>query len=68
MTAEIRNAWSTLNTGLTFINVMLFGLVTGNIVGYKATKDKKIPIIANVLLLVVLGLGLFAAIYKLLHL
>ena len=66
MTIEIRNAWSILNKGLTFINIVLLGLVTGNIVSYKATKDKKIPVLANVLLLLILGLGMFAAIYKLL--
>ncbi len=65
MTIEIRNTWSVLNKGLTFINVLLLGLVTGNIVSYKATRDKKIPVVANIILLFILGLGLFAAIYQL---
>ncbi len=65
MTAEIRDGWRTLNKVLTIINLILLGLVTFNIVRYKGIKDKKIPVIANILLMLLLGLGLYAAIYQL---
>mgnify|MGYP005755159463 CR=1 FL=1 len=64
MTAEIRNGWRSVNKVLTITNLILLGLLTFNIVRYKEIKDKKIPVVANVLLLVFLGLGLYAAIYK----
>ena len=65
MTAEIRNGWRTLNKVLTITNLILLGLVTFNFVRYKEIKYKKIPVIANILLMLFLGLGLYAAIYKL---
>ncbi|MBC5994195.1 hypothetical protein [Pontibacter cellulosilyticus] len=65
MTAEIRNGWHTLNKVLTIINLILLGLVTFNLIRYKEIKDKKIPVIANILLMLFLGLGLYAAIYQL---
>ncbi|MFD2513941.1 hypothetical protein ACFSRY_08700 [Pontibacter locisalis] len=65
MTAEIRNIWHSVNKVLTIINLILFGLVTLNIVRYKEIRDKKIPVLANILLLLFLGLGLYAAIYNL---
>lgn len=64
MTAEFRNAWSTINKVLTVINLVLVALLTFNVVRYKEIRDKKIPVIANILLLLFLGLGLYAAIYK----
>ncbi|MEJ8802533.1 hypothetical protein [Pontibacter sp. H249] len=65
MAAEIRNGWRFVNKVLTITNLILLGLVTLNVVRYKEVKDKKIPIIANVLLLLFLGLGLYAAVYQL---
>ncbi len=67
MTIEIRNTWNAVNKVLTIINIILLGLVTLNIVRYKEIKDKRIPVIANILLLLFLGLGLYAAIYKLIY-
>ncbi|RAU84217.1 hypothetical protein [Pontibacter arcticus] len=64
MTLKIAHIWHAINKILTLINVILFGIVTGNVLGVKATQEKNIPVIANVLLLLVLGLGLFAAIYS----
>ena len=64
MTAELRDGWRTVNKVLTIINLILIGLITFNVVRYKEIKDKKIPVIANILLLIFLGLGLYAAIYK----
>ncbi|GAB3194843.1 hypothetical protein ABID22_000082 [Pontibacter aydingkolensis] len=68
MTAEIRDIWRTVNKVLTIVNLILLGLVTLNIVRYKEIKDKKIPVVANVLLLLFLGLGLYAAINNLRYL
>lgn len=67
MTAEIRKGWHTLNKVLTIINLILLVFVTFNVVSYKEIKDKKIPIVANILLMLFLGLGLYAAIYQLLY-
>ena len=67
MTIELKNVWHILNKVLTMINVILLGVVTGNVLAYKEIRDKRIPPVANILLLLVLGLGLFAAIYTLLR-
>lgn len=42
---------------------MLLGILTFNYVSYKEIKDKEIPVVVNVLLLF-LGLDVFAALYK----
>lgn len=65
MTIKIRNFWYSLNKGLTIINLVLFGILTFNIVPYKEIKDKNIPAIVNILLMLFFGLAVFAALYKL---
>ncbi|MDX5481799.1 MAG: hypothetical protein LPK07_08955 [Hymenobacteraceae bacterium] len=64
MTAEIRNTWTTLNRVLTIINLSLFMVLTAQGFNYKEVKGKKVPVILNVLLLVFLSLGVYAAIYQ----
>jgi len=64
MTIRIRNVWEIVNTVLTIMNIILFGILTFNPIHFKEIRDKKIPIIANIGLLIFLGLGLFAALYK----
>ena len=65
MTLELKNTWRSVNNTLTRVNLLLFALVTGNLVTFKQVQDKKVPVAANILLMAFLGLGLFAAIYKL---
>lgn len=66
MTAEIRNTWKILSRVLTIINLTLLMILTFQGFDYKEVWDKKIPIAANIALLIVLGLAVFAAIYQLL--
>lgn len=66
MTLRISYLWNSLNKALTIINLILFGILTFNYVPYREIKDKEVPVIANILLLLFLGLGAFAALYKLL--
>ena len=64
MPIRIRNIWEAVNTMLTIMNIILFGILTFNPIHFKEVRDKKIPVIANIGLLLFLGLGLFAALYN----
>lgn len=64
MTILIKKIGNKINRMLTFINAFLLAVVTGNVSNPKEIQNIRIPIIANIFLLVFLGLGLFAAIYK----
>ncbi|WP_345156275.1 hypothetical protein [Pontibacter saemangeumensis] len=61
MTIQIRNTRGTLNKALTMMNLILFSILTLNIVRYKEIKDKQVPVLANICLLIFLGLGVLAA-------
>lgn len=65
MTTGIKNAWQPINKALTIINLILLAVLTANLVRYKEIKDKKVPVVANVALLLFLGIGLLAAVYPL---
>ncbi|WP_299818544.1 hypothetical protein [uncultured Pontibacter sp.] len=65
MTAKLRNIWSTINKVLTITNLILLAVLTFSFTDYKEIKDKKIPVAVNILLLIFLGLGVYAAIYNL---
>ncbi|WP_018476420.1 hypothetical protein [Pontibacter roseus] len=67
MTLEIKNIWNTVNKVLTIINLFLFMVLTAQGFDYKEVKGKTIPIYFNVLLLLFLGLAVYAGIYKLLN-
>lgn len=64
MVTGIKNVWLLINKALTIINLILLAILTANLVRYKDIKDKKVPVLANVFLLVFLGAGLFAALYS----
>lgn len=68
MTLEIRNTWNAVNRVLTIINLFLFMVLTGQGFDYREVKHKTVPAYLNVLLLLFLGLAVYAAIYKLLNL
>ncbi|TXK46749.1 hypothetical protein FVR03_10425 [Pontibacter qinzhouensis] len=65
MTLDIRNNWNALNRALTIINLFLFMVLTAQGFNYEELKDKKIPIVLNVLLLLIMGSIAFIVIYKL---
>ncbi|MDX5437505.1 MAG: hypothetical protein LPK03_09945 [Pontibacter sp.] len=65
MTLEIRNAWNTISKVLTIVNLTLFMVLTGQGFNYKEVRDRKMPLVVNVLLLMLLTLGLFMAIHQL---
>ncbi|MFD2513940.1 hypothetical protein ACFSRY_08695 [Pontibacter locisalis] len=65
MTLGIRNKWNAISKVLTIINLTLFMVLNGQGFNYKEVRDKKVPLLVNVLLLIFLSLGLFAAIYQL---
>ena len=59
MTTKIKQIWLNINKVLTIINFFLVGIVTfGNIP--KKYQDKQMPFIANIALLLFLGLILFS--------
>lgn len=59
MTIKIRQVWYNINKVLTIINFFLVGIITfGNIP--KKYQDKQMPFIANIVLLLLLGLVLFS--------
>jgi hypothetical protein len=68
MTLELGKAWNELNRALTHINVFLFGVISMNGVFFitKETEHRvpKIPVAANIALLIFLIVGLAAMIYK----
>ncbi|AKD02568.1 hypothetical protein POKO110462_08615 [Pontibacter korlensis] len=65
MTIGIREMWYSTNKVLTIINATLLAVLTGNVTDPKAIQNARIPLYANILLLVLLSIGLAAAIYKL---
>jgi hypothetical protein len=65
MAIGIKDLWVAFNKALTITNLVLFGILTFNLVPYKEIRDKNVPVIANLILLLFLSLGLYAAIYKL---
>lgn len=64
MTIGIRKIWYSVNKVLTGMNVILLAVLTGNVTNPKETRNARIPLIANILLLVFLSAALAAAIYK----
>ena len=68
MTLELGKAWNELNKILTHINVFLFGVISMNGIFFitKETEHRvpKIPVAANIALLIFLIAGLIAVIYK----
>lgn len=64
MTTGINNVWQSINKALTIVNLILLAILTANFVRYKEIEDKKVPVIANVFLLLLLSAGLFAALYS----
>lgn len=66
MTAILKQLWSRLNKILTFVNVLLFGLLTFTVTTeeLKKAQKKKVPLLANMLLLLFFGLALFAVISR----
>lgn len=68
MTLEIKHTWNAINRVLTIINLFLFMVLNGQGFNYKEVKGKTIPVYLNVLLLIFLGLAVYAGIHNLLHL
>jgi hypothetical protein len=68
MTLELGKAWNDLNKVLTHINVFLFGVISMNGIFFitKETEHRvpKIPVAANIALLIFLIIGLVALIYR----
>jgi hypothetical protein len=68
MTLELGKAWNDLNKVLTHINVFLFGVISMNGIFFitKETEHRvpKIPVAANIALLVFLIVATAAVIYK----
>lgn len=68
MTLELGKAWNDLNKVLTHINVFLFGVISMNGIFFitKETEHRvpKIPVAANIALLVFLIIATAAMIYK----
>ncbi|RIJ37688.1 hypothetical protein [Pontibacter oryzae] len=64
MTTGINNVWQPINKALTIVNLILLAILTTNFVRYKEIKDKKVPVVANVFLLLFLSAGLVAALYS----
>jgi hypothetical protein len=68
MTQELGKAWNELNKILTHINVFLFGVISMNGIFFitKETEHRvpKIPIAANIALLIFCIVALAALIYK----
>lgn len=68
MTLELGKAWNELNKALTHINVFLFGVISMNGIFFitKETEHRvpKIPVAANIALLILLVVGLVALIYR----
>lgn len=68
MTLELGKTWNELNKALTHINVFLFGVISMNGIFFitKETEHRvpKIPVAANIALLIVLVVGLVAVIYR----
>jgi hypothetical protein len=68
MTLELGKAWNDLNKVLTHINVFLFGVISMNGIFFitKETEHRvpKIPVAANIALLIFLIIVLVALIYR----
>lgn len=52
--AEIKKIWDFINKGLTMINLFLFGILASGLPLGEHSNKKKIPLVANIILLVVL--------------
>jgi hypothetical protein len=52
--AEIKKIWNFINKGLTLINLFLLGILMSGLPLGEHPKAKKIPLVANIILLIVL--------------
>lgn len=66
MTKGLRIIWEKVNRILTFVNVLLFGLLTFTVTteDLKKAQKTKVPLFANILLLVFFSLALVATLLK----
>ncbi|WP_276498742.1 hypothetical protein [Pontibacter litorisediminis] len=65
MAFTFRNIWLAINSVLTTINSVLLAVILGgSLYNHKKKKHIKIPLIANIILLLVLGIAAGAYIYQ----
>ncbi|WP_299759054.1 hypothetical protein [uncultured Pontibacter sp.] len=65
MAYTFRDIWVAINKLLTLINAILFSMLGGSLYNHKKKRYVKIPLVANIALLLVLGTTVGAYIYKL---
>lgn len=63
MTKQIIKIWDSINRVLTIINIYLFVIITFSPVSMKKVRERRIPLVANIILLLFLSLTLISAIY-----
>jgi hypothetical protein len=66
MTIRIGKIGNSINDVLTIINIYLFGILTFMPVDFKKIKEKRIPLVVNVGLLLLLSLTIIYVLNKLL--